>query len=45
MAAVTGRGWRVEYGDDAEKASLLKWLEGWRPDGFELERVRREFDG
>jgi hypothetical protein len=44
VAAVTGRGWRVEYGDDVERAGLLEWLEGWRPDAFELERVRRQFD-
>jgi hypothetical protein len=44
VAAATGRGWRVEYGDDAERAGLVEWLEGWRPDAFELARVKREFD-
>jgi hypothetical protein len=44
VAAATGKGWRVEYGDDAERAGLMAWLEGWRPDRFELERVRKEFD-
>ena len=44
VAAATGRGWRVEYGGDAERAGLMAWLEGWRPDRFELERVRKEID-
>jgi len=44
VAAATGKGWRVEYGDDEERASLLEWLGGWRPDSFDLDEARKHFD-
>jgi hypothetical protein len=43
-AAAAGRGWRVEYGDDAEREGLLEWLEDWRTDSFDLATAKKGFD-
>ena len=44
VAVATDRGWRVEYGDDEERANLLEWLGKWRPDSFDLDSAKRDFD-
>ena len=43
VAAVTGRGWSAYAGDD-ERTELQAWLDGWKPDDFDLARERRAFD-
>ncbi len=44
VAAATGKGWTGRFGDDKERRETLDWLGDWRPDSFNLDAAKQEFD-
>ncbi len=44
VAAATGEGWKSSMGNEAERAELVGWLDGWKPDEFDLVATKRAFD-
>lgn len=44
LAAATGKGWTREYGGKEERAELKEWLDGWKPERFDLAKAKKEFD-
>jgi hypothetical protein len=43
VAAATGKGWTPSMGNKKERADLVDWLAGWRPDAFDLAATKRAF--
>ena len=44
VAVATGGKWDPAFGDEEDREDFVKWLDGWKPDSFDLEGVRREFN-